>query len=220
MRTPTVLLWSVSALSIAAMMAASQFVPARAADSAAPATGTNWANTPAGGPVKIKRSVPEDGMGVQDIPASSRLVRDILAARPHEDLVICIAGCNEGIDRVIYAQPADLEAKKPPVAEQTPGDTNVPTAEAKPETPAPAGPAQAAAPAAAPDQDASSTPPAAGGEAKMEPTAAEPPAVEATPEPAPAEAAPEPEQSGGNDGDNQPAPEPDASSGDNNNDSN
>lgn len=52
-------------------------------------------------------SVPEDGASIRSQPGSdSPLVKQILAARPNEDLVICIAGCYEGRNRVVYAQPS------------------------------------------------------------------------------------------------------------------
>ena len=70
-------------------------------------------------PAKTLNSIPLDGTGEEDIPASSRLVRDLVAAHPQEDLVICIAGCRPGYDRVIYAQPADPLAKKPARAWRT-----------------------------------------------------------------------------------------------------
>lgn len=56
---------------------------------------------------KILHTIPEDGLGEEMFPASSRLVRDIVAVRQDEDLVICIAGCIPNRDRVVYAQPSD-----------------------------------------------------------------------------------------------------------------
>lgn len=52
-------------------------------------------------------SVPEDGPSIRSVKTpDSPLVKQILASRPDEDLVICIAGCYSGRDRVVYAQPA------------------------------------------------------------------------------------------------------------------
>jgi hypothetical protein len=52
-------------------------------------------------------SVPEDGTGLRELPGTdSLLVKQILTARPNEDLVICIAGCYSGRNRVVYAQPS------------------------------------------------------------------------------------------------------------------
>jgi hypothetical protein len=51
-------------------------------------------------------SVPEDGISLSSSNLDSPLVKQILASRPNEDLVICIAGCYSGANRVIYAQPS------------------------------------------------------------------------------------------------------------------
>lgn len=52
-------------------------------------------------------SIPEDGDSIRRVVVpDSPLVKRILASRPDEDLVICIAGCYAGQDRVVYAQPA------------------------------------------------------------------------------------------------------------------
>ncbi len=75
-------------------------------------------------------TVPEDGAGVDDFPASSRLVRDVLKSRPDEDLIICVAGCRPGNDRVVYAQPSDPKAL-PAVA--APEQAPQPVAERAPE---------------------------------------------------------------------------------------
>lgn len=56
-------------------------------------------------------SVPIDGLEDANGIESSRLVRQLTAARPNEDLVICIAGCFSGRDRVVYAQPIDRSAQ-------------------------------------------------------------------------------------------------------------
>jgi len=41
-------------------------------------------------------------------------MRDIVTKRPNEDLIICIAGCRPGADRVVYAQPMDPTTIKAP----------------------------------------------------------------------------------------------------------
>ncbi len=64
---------------------------------------------------KVLHTVPLDGGGDDLFPASSRLVRDLVKVRPKEDLIICIAGCNLGADRVVYSQPID-PLRKPAVA--------------------------------------------------------------------------------------------------------
>jgi hypothetical protein len=56
-------------------------------------------------------TVPLDGSNAQTASGGeSSLVRQLIAARPNEDLVICIAGCFSGRDRVVYAQPIDRNA--------------------------------------------------------------------------------------------------------------
>jgi len=62
-------------------------------------------------PAKNLNSVPIDGFEDANGVESSRLVRQLTAARPNEDLVICIAGCFSGRDRVVYAQPIDRSAQ-------------------------------------------------------------------------------------------------------------
>jgi len=58
-------------------------------------------------------TVPEDGLGPENAAGpNSRLVRQLTAARPNEDLVICVAGCFSGRDRVVYAQPIEKPAVK------------------------------------------------------------------------------------------------------------
>lgn len=66
-------------------------------------------------PAKNLNSVPLDGFSSQAANSpNSPLVRQLVAARPSEDLVICIAGCFSGRDRVVYAQPVDREAHAKP----------------------------------------------------------------------------------------------------------
>lgn len=63
-------------------------------------------------PEKNLNSVPIDGFSsqVRNSPRSA-LVRQLSAARPNEDLVICVAGCFSDRDRVVYAQPIDRQAQ-------------------------------------------------------------------------------------------------------------
>ncbi|MFT3729999.1 MAG: hypothetical protein QM780_01050 [Hyphomicrobium sp.] len=52
-------------------------------------------------------SVPEDESSTKSgMSADNPLVKQIMAARPGEDLVICVAGCYTGRNRVVYAQPS------------------------------------------------------------------------------------------------------------------
>src|SRR4051794_29023848 len=69
----------------------SQIVPAgQAAD---PQRGKGSLNT-----------IPDDGIQSDAASGPSNgIVRQLLAARPNEDLVICVAGCFTGRDRVVYA---------------------------------------------------------------------------------------------------------------------
>ena len=63
---------------------------------------------------KILHSIPEDDLPLQNAKGpDSPLIRQLIAARPDEDIVICVAGCFSGRDRVVYAQPVDRNAKKP-----------------------------------------------------------------------------------------------------------
>lgn len=102
--------------------------PSAAPPSSAPQGGAAHSGGGSAGPGqgvirKIFHTIPEDGSGsVDDIPASSRLVRDIIKMHPKEDLIICIAGCRPGGERVVYAQPSDPQvAPKPaPVSEAPP----------------------------------------------------------------------------------------------------
>jgi hypothetical protein len=79
----------------------SQTSPAGVSDSN---TGTRNLNT-----------VPEDGLGVEStMSPNNGLVRRLMAARPNEDLIICVAGCFSGRDRVVYAQPIEKPMPKAP----------------------------------------------------------------------------------------------------------
>ncbi|MFA5955615.1 hypothetical protein [Hyphomicrobium sp.] len=83
-------------------------------------------------------SVPVDGSTLRELPGTeSPLVKQILASRPNEDLVICIAGCFAGRDRVIYAQPS-ANLLRGSVAPQKLGEADKPSRAAAidPRTPA------------------------------------------------------------------------------------
>ena len=217
MRRYTLLVWgsmALSALSLAPVLLGQ----ATAADkpSASPADAAKRKMAPA--------TIPEDGIGADDFPASSRLVRDVIKSRPSVDLIICVAGCRPGNDRVVYAQPSDPkslpavaapEQAPQPVAEQPAVDK--PTESAASED----GPkaksenaddiekaaSQEVAPAAGGEAEAEAqAKPDATEEGRMEPTAAEPeapsePASDKSSEDAPSESAGEPEAMPDGDGD-------------------
>lgn len=150
MRGYKLLVWGSIVASASSLIPVCYSVVASAADRPPAAAGSKPA---------LLYTVPQDGAGNDDIPSSSRLVRDILAQRSNEDVIICIAGCRPGADRVIYSQPIDpVPAKAAPVAEAQPAATPAPAAEPAKDA------AKADTPAAA---DA-----AAGGAGHMEPTAA------------------------------------------------
>lgn len=94
-------------------------IPASSAFSEAPHFGGAQTHNPPvvaaqeGEPSEAKNlnTAPVDELNSGDIAgAESSLVRHLMAARPNEDLVICVAGCFSGRDRVVYAQPADRSA--------------------------------------------------------------------------------------------------------------
>lgn len=63
---------------------------------------------------KKLNTIPEDGMGDKEwLGGLTRVAREIMAKRPNEDLIICIAGCVETQDRVVFAQPAEPVRPKP-----------------------------------------------------------------------------------------------------------
>ena len=69
---------------------------------------------------KNLNTIPEDGLGAENVAGPDNLlVRQLLAARPKEDIVICVAGCFSGRDRVVYAQPAEKLARVPVAASQS-----------------------------------------------------------------------------------------------------
>jgi hypothetical protein len=79
-------------------------------------------------------TVPEDGAMSRSVQMQdSPWVQRILAARPNEDLVICIAGCYSGRDRVVYAQPISTPAKT--AETKTSGGTPKRAASAEPRDP-------------------------------------------------------------------------------------
>ena len=68
---------------------------------------------------KNLNTVPQGGgEGVYSSRDDNTFVKQILAARPNEDLVICIAGCYSGRDRVVYAQPTSRPASAQQVIPQ------------------------------------------------------------------------------------------------------
>jgi hypothetical protein len=164
--------------------------PAQAGDPAPKASGAGAAAKAAAsgntsgrsGPTqgKILYTVPEDGMVAEDVPASSRLVRDLIGKHPSEDVIICLAGCRSLHNRVVYAQPAEPVAAKP-AAKVSEGGSEPPvkpaianSVEDKPKM----SPATAVKPAAAPEMPKAET-------AKSEPAKAEPAKADAA-APAPA----------------------------------
>ncbi len=80
-------------------------------------------------PKKSLHTVPEDGMVTPDpMAATTKAVRDLLMARSKEDLVICVAGCNPSLDRVVYAQPSELPPVAPAAAAKPMAATDAPAA--------------------------------------------------------------------------------------------
>lgn len=88
--------------SVPAVLAQSP-VEVAAADAQPPAS-----DVPQASATQQKRlfSVPEDGSGENEVVAP-RIVRELMSLRPKEDLIVCIAGCPPGRDRVIYSQPVE-----------------------------------------------------------------------------------------------------------------
>lgn len=169
MRRSTLLLWSSIALCSASL---------------APiwyAAGAIAAGTPKSEPKAAAASapdlhtVPEDG-AEDDFPASSRLVRDLISARPNEDLVICVAGCRPGADRVIFAQPADPMARRTNVAAQPHAApaASEPVADNNDNAPTPAPAEATTSQSSEPAADSAAEAKPVEQETHMEPTAAEP----------------------------------------------
>lgn len=89
-------------------------IPIAVAD--APSPTASQASTAAAEEAKFKKlhTVPEDGIGDDHwLSGATNFVREVMAKRPNEDLVICVAGCLAKQDRVVYAQPAEPTSRKP-----------------------------------------------------------------------------------------------------------
>ena len=82
---------------------------------------------------KNLNTIPEDGMGDETwLSGATRTVRELQAARPKEDMVICIAGCIPSMNRVVFSQEALPPLPKPvdTMSDAAPAaapDTNVET---------------------------------------------------------------------------------------------
>lgn len=148
-------------------------------------------------PAKGLETIPEDGMGdTVWLSGATRIVRELTALRPKEDLVICIAGCVEKQDRVVFAQPAEMPLKKPVDTMSDAGPAVTPPAVTPPavtpkaaETPAMVKPAEAAAAAAS---GPVSGPASAMKKSEFEPSMAQPKAMETPAASTPAVNAPAP----------------------------
>jgi hypothetical protein len=77
-------------------------------------------------PTRNLNTVPEDGLPSETAKGpDNSLVRQLMAARPNEDLIICVAGCSNGHDRVVYAQPIEkLTAQRPSAAKLDKGSAS------------------------------------------------------------------------------------------------
>lgn len=85
-------------------------IPASSAFSEAPHASDARNHDPAAHEAK---NLDADELNSRDIAGpDNALVRRLMAERPNEDLVICIAGCFSGRDRVVYAQPADRSSTR------------------------------------------------------------------------------------------------------------
>lgn len=63
---------------------------------------------------KVLHSIPIDNMPLANAKGpDNQLIRDLVAARSSEDIIICVAGCFSGRDRVVYAQPMEAKPVKP-----------------------------------------------------------------------------------------------------------
>lgn len=106
-------------------------IPIAVADAPSPAASP--ASTAAADEAKFKKlhTVPEDGIGDEHwLSGATNFVREVMAKRPNEDLVICVAGCLAKQDRVVYAQPAEPTSRKPAnsvseLSPAAPGDPGV-----------------------------------------------------------------------------------------------
>ncbi len=102
---------------------------------------------------KKLNTIPEDGIPGADLLVPNKLVRDFMAKRPNEDLIICVAGCYSHRDKIVYAQPIEPKPPMPapPVAEAAPAAPAVAPAAAEAMPASPPGKAAAIPAAAAPD---------------------------------------------------------------------
>jgi hypothetical protein len=110
---------SISLAFAAVVLAATYFAvptpgPSQAADATpqnkpSPEASVPEASAPQMEKAQVKRlhTVPEDDL-VKDHSVPPKFVRDLIATRPKEDLIICMAGCSPARDRVIYAQPSEI----------------------------------------------------------------------------------------------------------------
>ena len=150
---------SISLAFSSVVLAATYFVvptpgPSQAADAApqskpAPEAANPEASPPQMEKVEAKRlhTVPEDDL-VKDNSIPPKFVRELMAARPKEDLIICMAGCSPSRDRVIYAQPSEIAAETVSMSGPTSpvASTKVDTAPTSIETPTTPQPSAASAP--------------------------------------------------------------------------
>lgn len=141
-------------------------------------------------PAKVEKrlhTVPEDGDATSAFEFVPKWLRDLLASRPLEDLVVCIAGCSQNRDRVVYARLKETPEPKPVAAgEGAPKKIEAPSD----------------APAAAPEAPVSSAEPPAddAGKAAGDGAAAEQPAFVPTfSRPLATDGAEEPANAGGED---------------------
>lgn len=90
---------------------------------------------------KRLHTVPEDDL-VKDHSIPPKFVRELIAARSKEDLIICMAGCSPRRDRVLYAQPIEASPETAsltaPTSETTPAKAELaPASIEAPTTPQP-----------------------------------------------------------------------------------
>lgn len=57
---------------------------------------------------KTLHTIPEDGIGNAGGMRPNKMVRDLMAAHPGEEVIICVAGCFDNRDRVVYARPIEV----------------------------------------------------------------------------------------------------------------
>ena len=143
-------------------------------------------------PASIKRlsTIPDDGMPSVEAPIPSKFVRDLIAAHPNEDLIICVAGCFANRDKIIFSQAIEPPAAKTPVAQAAPAPLPGVAVEREPSA-AKEEPGLAAKPAPQHDKTSAKTLPQKGWLPSLMPTMAEP--AEADPhseQPSPAADAP------------------------------